>query len=29
MTAPLDIRPTDRPRLPPGQVLTHKWPVLH
>ncbi len=21
--------PTQEPRLPPGQVLTHKWPVLH
>ena len=29
MTTPLDIRPTDRNRLPPGQVQTRKWPVLH
>lgn len=26
---PLDARPTDRDRLPPGQVRTAKWPVLH
>lgn len=26
---PLDVRPTDRPRLPPGQIETRKWPVLH
>lgn len=26
---PIDARPTDRPRLPPGQVATRKWPVLH
>lgn len=26
---PLDARPTDRPRTPPGQILTAKWPVLH
>jgi DMSO/TMAO reductase YedYZ molybdopterin-dependent catalytic subunit len=25
----LDARPTDRPRQPPGQVITRKWPVLH
>jgi len=25
----LDARPTDRDRLPPGQILTRKWPVLH
>jgi DMSO/TMAO reductase YedYZ molybdopterin-dependent catalytic subunit len=25
----LDARPTDRPRVPPGQVATSKWPVLH
>lgn len=25
----LDARPTDRDRLPPGQVPTAKWPVLH
>src|SRR4051812_14227494 len=24
-----DARPTDRPRLPPGQIETRKWPVLH
>lgn len=29
MTDPLDVRPTDRDRTPPGQVLTRKWPVLH
>ena len=26
---PLDARRSDRPRLPPGQVETKKWPVLH
>jgi DMSO/TMAO reductase YedYZ molybdopterin-dependent catalytic subunit len=26
---PLDARPTDRDRLPPGQIATKKWPVLH
>lgn len=26
---PLDVRPTDRDRLPPGQHRTEKWPVLH
>ncbi len=26
---PIDVRPSDRPRLPPGQVATRKWPVLH
>jgi DMSO/TMAO reductase YedYZ molybdopterin-dependent catalytic subunit len=25
----LDARPTDRDRLPPGQIETRKWPVLH
>jgi DMSO/TMAO reductase YedYZ molybdopterin-dependent catalytic subunit len=25
----LDARPADRPRLPPGQIQTTKWPVLH
>jgi DMSO/TMAO reductase YedYZ molybdopterin-dependent catalytic subunit len=25
----LDVRTTDRPRLPPGQIETGKWPVLH
>ncbi|HET7042438.1 MAG TPA: sulfite oxidase-like oxidoreductase [Gemmatimonadales bacterium] len=29
MTDRLDARPTDRDRLPPGQILTQKWPVLH
>jgi DMSO/TMAO reductase YedYZ molybdopterin-dependent catalytic subunit len=29
MTDRIDIRTTDRDRLPPGQVLTQKWPVLH
>lgn len=29
MTDRLDARPTDRERLPPGQVQTVKWPVLH
>ena len=29
MTNKIDVRPTDRPRLPPGQVETKKWPVLH
>lgn len=24
-----DARSTDRPRIPPGQVRTEKWPVLH
>ena len=27
--ATLDARPSDRPRVPPGQVRTAKWPVLH
>lgn len=26
---PIDARPSDRSRLPPGQVETRKWPVLH
>ena len=26
---PLDARPNDRNRLPPGQIETRKWPVLH
>jgi DMSO/TMAO reductase YedYZ molybdopterin-dependent catalytic subunit len=26
---PLDARPKDRDRLPPGQIATKKWPVLH
>jgi DMSO/TMAO reductase YedYZ molybdopterin-dependent catalytic subunit len=25
----LDVRPTDRSRQPPGQIVTRKWPVLH
>lgn len=29
MSDPLDVRPTDRDRLPPGQIQTRKWPVLH
>jgi DMSO/TMAO reductase YedYZ molybdopterin-dependent catalytic subunit len=29
MRTPLDVRPTDRKRLPPGQIQTQKWPVLH
>jgi DMSO/TMAO reductase YedYZ molybdopterin-dependent catalytic subunit len=29
MTDRLDARPTDRDRVPPGQILTRKWPVLH
>jgi DMSO/TMAO reductase YedYZ molybdopterin-dependent catalytic subunit len=29
MTARLDARTTDKDRLPPGQALTQKWPVLH
>jgi len=29
MPDPLDVRTRDRPRLPPGQVETVKWPVLH
>ncbi|MEO8294372.1 MAG: sulfite oxidase-like oxidoreductase [Gemmatimonadota bacterium] len=29
MSAMVDARPSDRPRQPPGQVLTRKWPVLH
>ena len=26
---PIDARPTDRNRIPPNQVKTAKWPVLH
>ncbi|HVE68964.1 MAG TPA: sulfite oxidase-like oxidoreductase [Solirubrobacteraceae bacterium] len=26
---PLDVRTRDKPRVPPGQVKTEKWPVLH
>jgi DMSO/TMAO reductase YedYZ molybdopterin-dependent catalytic subunit len=29
MTDRLDVRTTGRPRLPPGQIETAKWPVLH
>ncbi len=29
MSSMVDARPSDRPRQPPGQVLTRKWPVLH
>ena len=29
MTARLDIRVADASRLPPGQIETRKWPVLH
>ena len=29
MADPFDARPTDRSRIPPGQVATAKWPVLH
>ena len=29
MTDRLDARTTDKERLPPGQILTQKWPVLH
>ena len=29
MTDRLDARPRDRKRLPPGQIATVKWPVLH
>ena len=29
MTDRIDARPGDRPRLPPGQLVTEKWPVLH
>ena len=29
MTEPRDLRPIDRDRLPPGQIATRKWPVLH
>jgi DMSO/TMAO reductase YedYZ molybdopterin-dependent catalytic subunit len=25
----IDARPADRDRLPPGQIITKKWPVLH
>jgi DMSO/TMAO reductase YedYZ molybdopterin-dependent catalytic subunit len=29
MPDPIDARTRDRPRLPPGQIETAKWPVLH
>lgn len=29
MPDPIDARPADRDRLPPGQIVTQKWPVLH
>jgi DMSO/TMAO reductase YedYZ molybdopterin-dependent catalytic subunit len=29
MTEHLDVRTRDRNRLPPGQIVTQKWPVLH
>lgn len=29
MTSRIDARTADRLRLPPGQVMTQKWPVLH
>jgi len=29
MSDRIDARPDDRPRLPPGQLATEKWPVLH
>jgi DMSO/TMAO reductase YedYZ molybdopterin-dependent catalytic subunit len=29
MTDRVDARPGSRPRLPPGQIITEKWPVLH
>ena len=29
MTDRVDLRDTGRPRLPPGQIITRKWPVLH
>jgi len=29
MTDRVDIRTRDRERLPPGQIVTQKWPVLH
>jgi DMSO/TMAO reductase YedYZ molybdopterin-dependent catalytic subunit len=25
----IDVRDAGRERLPPGQIITHKWPVLH
>lgn len=29
MTSRHDVRTRDRERLPPGQIITQKWPVLH
>ena len=29
MTDRVDVRDTGSPRLPPGQIVTRKWPVLH
>jgi DMSO/TMAO reductase YedYZ molybdopterin-dependent catalytic subunit len=29
MTPQIDVRTNDRDRLPPGQIVTRKWPVLH
>jgi DMSO/TMAO reductase YedYZ molybdopterin-dependent catalytic subunit len=29
MSDRIEVRAPDRPRLPPGQVVTRKWPVLH
>ena len=29
MTDRQDVPTQDRERLPPGQILTRKWPVLH
>ncbi len=29
MTDRIDVRDTASPRLPPGQIVTRKWPVLH
>ncbi|HEX3274982.1 MAG TPA: sulfite oxidase-like oxidoreductase [Gemmatimonadales bacterium] len=29
MSDRLDVRDTGAPRLPPGQIVTRKWPVLH
>ena len=29
MSTRIDVRVKDRDRLPPGQIVTQKWPVLH
>ena len=29
MTARVDVRTEEARRLPPGQIVTRKWPVLH